>query len=115
MMASGQIGAKGNQNANGVYKFDSGVIWLALIAANIGSLGCVSLGIAAAGEGSKSAILCLLASLLLLAFMVHVGRLSGRSLQVSDDGIAVRDKRGSQIGSLHWVELGKVTERRKMA
>jgi hypothetical protein len=54
-------------------------------------------------------------SLLLVAFLAHIGRLSGRSLQVSDEGVSVQNKKGNQIGSLHWIELGRVTERRKMA
>ena len=114
-MASTELVATESRNVNGVYKFDSGVIWIGLIAGSIGLLLFGGLGIAAAKQGSKSAVLCLPISLLLVAFLTHIGKLSGRSLQVSDEGVSVRDKRGNQIGSLHWMELGKVTERRKMA
>jgi hypothetical protein len=114
-MASTELVATESRNVNGVHRFDSGVIWIGLIAGSIGLLLCVGLGIAAAKQGSKSAVLCLLVSVLLVAFLAHIGRLSGRSLQVSDEGVSVRDKKGNQIGSLHWIELGRVTERRKMA
>jgi ubiquinone/menaquinone biosynthesis C-methylase UbiE len=66
--------------------------------------------IAAATQGSKSAVLCLPISLVLVAFLAHIGRLSGRSLQVGDEGVAVRDKKGNQIGSIHWIELSLVPE-----
>lgn len=114
-MASTELVATESRNVNGIYKFDSGVIWVGLIAGSIGLLLFGGLGIAAAKQGSKSAVLCLPISLLLVAFLTHIWRLSGRSLQVSDEGVSVRDKKGNQIGSLHWMELGKVTERRKMA
>lgn len=114
-MPSTELMATENRNVNGVYKFDSGMIWLGLIAGSIGLLLCVGLGIAAAKQGAKSAVLCLPISLLLAAFLAHIGRLSGRALQVSDEGVSVRDKQGNQVSSLSWMELGKVTERRKMA
>src|SRR5712664_1602225 len=105
-MASNEFVAMESRNANGVYKFDSGAIWIGLIAGNIGLLLFVSLGIAAAKQGSESAILCVPIALLLVAFLTHIGRLSGRSLQVNDEGILIRDKKGNQIGGLHWLELG---------
>jgi hypothetical protein len=114
-MASTELMATADRNANGIYKFDSGMIWLGLIAGGIGLLVCVVVGIAAAKQGAKSAILCLPISLLLVAFLAHIGRLSGRSLQLSDEGVSVRDKHGNQVGALNWLELDKVTERRKMA
>jgi hypothetical protein len=114
-MVSNELGATESRNVNGVYKFDPGVIWAGLIVGGIGLLLFVGLGIAAAKQGSKSAVLCLPVSLLLVAFLSHIGRLSGRSLQVNDEGVSVRDKKGNHIGSLHWMELSKVTERRKMA
>jgi hypothetical protein len=114
MVSTGPVTSE-NGNVNGVYKFDSGVIWFGLIAGSIGLLLCGGLGIGAATQGSKSAVLCLPISLLLIAFLVHIRRLSGRSLQVGDEGVAVRDKKGNQIGSIHWIELSRVTERRKMA
>src|SRR5215467_3532507 len=98
-----------------IYKFDSGAIWMGLTAGSTGLLLFVGLGIAAAKQGSKSAVLCLPISLLLLAFLIHIERLSGRSLQVGDEGVSVRDKKGNQIGRIYWTELGRVTERRKMA
>jgi hypothetical protein len=114
-MGSTELGAAEIRNVNGVYKFDTGMIWTGLTAGGIGLLLCVGLGVAAAKQESKSVVLCLFISLLLVAFLMHVGRLSGRSLHVTDEGISVRDKKENQIGSLHWIELGKVTERRKMA
>ncbi len=114
-MPSTELLATESRNVNGVHKFDSGAIWLGLIAGSIGLLLFIGLGIAAAKQGSKSAVLCLPISLLLVALLTHIGRLSGRSLHVSDEGVSVRDMKGNQIGSLQWMELGKVTERRKMA
>src|ERR1700730_2000383 len=114
-MASTELLATESRNVDGVYEFDSGVIWIGLIAGSIGLLLCVGLGIAAAKQGSKSAVLCLPISLLLVAFLAHIRRLSGRSLQVSEEGVSVLDKKGNQIGSLHWIAVGRVTERRKMA
>jgi hypothetical protein len=114
-MTSTELLATDSRSVNGVYKFDSGVIWLGLIAGTIGLLLCLGLGIAAAKHGLKSAVLCLPISLLLLAFLAHVGRLSGRSLQVNEEGISIRDKKGNSLGSLAWTELSKVTERRTMA
>jgi hypothetical protein len=96
-MVSTEFAASDDRNVNGVYKFDSGVIWIGLIAGSIGLLLCVGLGIAAATQGSKSAVLCLPISLLLVAFLAHIGRLAGRSLQVGDDGVAVRDSRVSPV------------------
>lgn len=114
-MASNEFLATDSRSVNGVYKFDSGVIWIGLIAGSIGLLLCLGLGIASAEQGSRSVLLCLPISLLLVAFLVHVGRLSGRSLQVNDEGVSVRDKKGNPIGGLQWTEWGNVTERRKMA
>jgi hypothetical protein len=114
-MASTEVLATDSRSVNGVYKFDSGVIWIALIAGSVGLLLCLGLGIAAAKQGSKSAFLCLPISLLLVVFLAHIGRLSGRSLQVNDEGVSVRDKKGNPIGGLLWTELGNVTERRRMA
>jgi hypothetical protein len=112
-MASNGLLATDSRSANGVYKFDSGVIWIGLIAGSIGLRLCLGLGIAAAKQGSGSALLCLPISLLLVAFLAHVGRLSVRSLQVNDERVSVRDKKGNPIGGLQWTELGNVTERRK--
>ena len=73
------------------------------------------LGIAALEQGSRAVLLCLPISLLLAAFLAHIGRLSGRSIQIDDDGCSVRDKAGNPLGGIPWAELGNVTERRKMA
>lgn len=114
-MASIGLMATESRNVNGVYRFDSGVISIGFAAGGIGLVLLAGLGIAAARQGSKSAVLCLPISVLLVAFLAHIGRLSGRSVQVTDEGVSVRDKKGNQIGSIHWIELGRVTERRKMA
>ena len=50
-----------------------------------------------------------------ILFLGHVTRLSGRTLYLDDVGIFVKDKRGFDLGRLQWSELGRVTERRKMA
>lgn len=114
-MVSTQPLASDSRNVNGVYEFERGVIWIGLIAGGIGLLLCLGLGIVAAKQGSKSGLLCLPISFLLLAFLVHIGRLSGRSLLINDEGCSIRDKTGNPIGDLRWAELGSVTERRNMA
>jgi hypothetical protein len=114
-MASTELLATDSRSVNGIYKFDSGVIWTGLVAGSIGLLLCLGLGIVAAKQASRSALLCLPVAVLLLFFVAHVGRLSGRSLQINDDGCSVRDKNGNLVGEIHWTELGNVTERRKMA
>jgi hypothetical protein len=114
-MVSTELVATESGSVNGVYKFDSGTIWVGLTAGGMGLLLFLGLGIAAAKQGSKLAVLCLPISVLIVAFLVHIERLSGRSLQISDEGVSVRDKKGNQIGSIYWTELGRVTERRKMA
>ena len=114
-MVSTQPLSSDSRNVNGVYKFEPGVIWIGFIAGGIGLLLCLGLGIVAARQGSKSGLLCLPISLLLLAFLSHIGRLSGRSLLVSDEGCSVRDKKGNPISKVRWADLGSVTERRKMA
>ena len=105
-------------NSNGEYSFDPNAVRVGLVAATIGLLLFGSLGIwAGVQEGftSKGPIMSLVLCLGLIGALIHIARLSGRSLQISDDGILVRDKQGDQIGSLHWVELARVTERRRMA
>jgi hypothetical protein len=52
-MPSTDLMATGSRDVNGVYKFDSGTIWLGLIAGSIGLLLFVGFGIAAAKDGSK--------------------------------------------------------------
>ncbi|HYL83300.1 MAG TPA: hypothetical protein VE263_03620 [Candidatus Angelobacter sp.] len=64
---------------------------------------------------SISLMACLLFSLGLLTALAHILKLSGRTLIISDDRIAVRNSRGNEIGNLYWSELGRVSERRKMA
>ena len=105
-------------NSNGEYRFDPQAVRVGLVAATILLLLFGSLGIWSGTTerfSSKGSILSLTLCLVIVAALVHIGRLSGRKLQVSDDGISVRDKRGHQIGSLRWAELAKVTERRRMA
>jgi hypothetical protein len=105
-------------SSNGEYEFDPNAVRIGLVAATIGILLFGSLGIwvgAQEGFTSIAPMLVLALCLALVAALVHIGRLSGRNLKVSDEGISVQDKHGNQIGSLHWVELAKVTERRRMA
>jgi hypothetical protein len=106
------------RNSNGVYVFDRSVIRVGLGAGAVGLLFMGWLGIATIGERTidlKLLSACLLISSGLIAFLIHVVRLSDRTLQVSDGGISVRDKFKNEIGSIGWVDLGRVTERRKMA
>src|SRR5216683_860469 len=105
-------------NSNRDYRFDANAVRVGLVAATIGLLLFGSLGIwAGVQEGftSKGPIMSLILCLGLIGALIHIARLSGRNLQISDDGILVRDKQGNQIGGLHWVELTRVTERRRMA
>jgi hypothetical protein len=105
-------------NSNGEYRFNPNTVRAGLVATTIGLLLFGSLGIwAGVQEGftSKGPIMSLPLCLALIGTLVHIARLSGRNLQISDDGILVRDKQGNQIGRLHWVELARVTERRRMA
>jgi hypothetical protein len=108
----------GTNDTTGVCAFDPSAIRVGLVAGAVGLLLIGSLGIATIRErtmDSRSLIACLLLSLGLIAFLVHGVKLSGRSLQISDDSIAVRDKLGNEMGALRWVDLGRVTEGRKMA
>ena len=107
-----------NNSGNGNYKFDAGTVRVGVGAVIIGLLLFGSLGVWGGVEGgfvSKGPILCFLFCLGLLMALLHIASLSGRTLRIDDSGIWVRDKHGSEIGSLHWSELGKVTERRRMA
>jgi hypothetical protein len=105
-------------SSNGEYKFDQNVVRLGLGATIVGLLLFGSLGIVSGvqeGITSKGLLMCLLACLLLIGAAIHIARLSGRTLRISDDGISIRDKNGNEVSSLHWIELGRVTERRRMA
>lgn len=106
------------QRTNGVYKFDPSVIRVGLIAGVVGLLFFGSLGVAAGREENFAPglwVVGILFSLACVPVLAHVMRLSRRALQLTDEDISVRDERGQEIGSLRWVELAKVTERRKMA
>jgi hypothetical protein len=115
-MSDNQLTEK--DDGNGEYKFDPNAARLGLVVGTAGLLLFGSLGIVSGvqeGFASKGPIMSLLVCLGLIGALIHIARLSGRNLRVNDDGIVVRDKQGNQIGSLHWVELARVTERRRMA
>jgi len=105
-------------SGNGEYIFDPGAVRVALGAVILGLLLFGSLGILAGVQESFTSmgpIMSLFLCLALIGALLHIARLSGRNLRISDDGILVRDKHANEIGSLRWAELGRVTERRRMA
>lgn len=101
---------------NGLYRFDSTSIWTGGIFAAIGFV----MGLIATATASRSPapvlMLCIgiIFSVAAIASLFHFFKLSGRVLQITDDGICVRDRSGNEIGSIRWSELGNVTERRRM-
>jgi hypothetical protein len=105
-------------NSNGVYKFNSGALLLGLGA---GTVGLVSFGLVGIVAGEKEEfrlglwVVLLLFSLACIPFLGHIIRGSGRTLEIADDGIRTRDKRGNEIGRIRWLELGRVGERRRLA
>lgn len=117
-MSNAELRIEDRINNGGIYVFDSGAFWVGLTAATL-------LGIAFAGgaialfkqEHKLSALLvgCALLSLGGIAAALHIFRFRDRIVEVTDEGIFVRDRHGKQIEGIHWVELGRVTERRKMA
>jgi len=101
---------------NGLYRFDSTSIWMAGTFAAIGFV--MGLVITATASQSPAPVLVLCTGIILsvaaIASLFHFFKLSGRVLQLSNDGISIRGRSGNEIGSIRWSELGNVTERRKM-
>ena len=60
-------------------------------------------------------VICLLLLLGCIATFWQTVRLSGRTVSLDDEGIAIANKQGQTIESTLWTELASVTERRKMA
>ena len=115
-MANNSIAEK--NDGNGTYEFDANTVRVGVGAAIIGVLLFGSLGAWVGvedGFASTAPILSLSLCLGLLVALMHIAGLSRRTLHIDDNGICVRDKHGHEIGSLHWSELGKVSERRRMA
>jgi len=105
-------------SSNGEYSFDQNMVRLGIGAATVGLLLFGSLGVVAGmqeGFSSKGPIISAFACLALLGAAIHISRLSGRTLGITDDRILIKDKHGDQVCALHWVELARVTERRRMA
>ena len=104
--------------SNRVYKFNRGYKWLILVAGSLGFLLIFGLLVGAQSRHENlSPGLMSLAVLELAGFLaaiVYVERRSSRTLQISDEGIFVRDGRGDEIGGIRWIELGRVSERRVM-
>lgn len=114
----GTLPESGRSASNGVYKFERSYKWLILVA---GSLGFLLIFGLLAGAQSKhenlSPGLIALAILELAGFLaavVYVKRRSSRTLQISDEGVFIRDGQGDEIGGIRWTELGRVSERRVM-
>ena len=102
-------------SSNGEFRFDQGVVRLGVGAA---AGGVLLFGACAVGGGLQEgflSILSLCGSLAFLGAAIHISRYSGRTLRITDDGILISDKRGSQICGIRWAELARVTERRRMA
>lgn len=117
-MSGSPIEQEARNATNGVYQFDPATIRVGLIAVLVGLLLFGGLGIVASRDENRSVIylvICLLLVTGLLAVLAHILKLSRRTLQVTDEGIAVRDKQDKEIGRLRWAELGGVSERRRMA
>jgi len=105
-------------NSNGEYRFDQNMVRLGIGATTVGLLLFGSLGVVAGlqeGFLSKGPVISVFACLALFGAAIHISRHSGRTLRMTDDGILISDKHGTQICGLHWVELARVTERRRMA
>jgi hypothetical protein len=105
-------------SSNGEYRFDQNAVRVGFGASTLGLLLFGSLGIVSGvqeGFTSKGPLIGLIACLGLIAAAIHITRLSRRTLRITDDGILICDKQGNEVGKLHWAELARVTERRRMA
>jgi hypothetical protein len=106
------------KESNGVFKSESGAIQIGVGAGIVGWLLCGAVGILTAKQGhllSGASAIFLLMSLGSAFVIAHILRLSGRTLQMTNDEISLGDKRGNELSSLRWSELARVSERRKMA
>lgn len=106
------------KETNRAYKFESGTIKLGVGGGIVALLLFGAAGILSGQKGhlpSVAAVVFLLMSVGCAFAIAHMLRISGRTLQISTDGISLHDKRGNEISSLRWSELARVTERRKMA
>jgi hypothetical protein len=106
-----------SHRGNGIYEFDRGTLQICLIAGTVGTLFFGFLAIMVGrqeGFSRASSIVGWLFSAACVALSVYLARLFGRTLQISDDGVSVRNKSAEAIGDLRWDELGHVSERRTM-
>jgi hypothetical protein len=102
---------------NGVYKFDRGYKWLILVVGSVDVLlvgGALNVGSIRHELSPRLIALGFVELLAFVAVMAYVARRSKRELQITDEGIFVRDGRGNEISGIRWIELGRVTERRVM-
>jgi hypothetical protein len=107
-----------NLNSNGTFKYSPGYVWFCLLGAAgalflIGALIVVQTGHNPLPWGFTAGTV--VGSAWFFAAVASAVRRSRGLVQVNDDGIYVRTKHGSGIGSLRWSELGKVTASHKMA
>jgi hypothetical protein len=103
--------------SNGVYKFDSSTKWTYLIIGTVGLLFISVVSFLAAREQHFTPGIRLVGiGFAAACIYVLVGTLiwSRRTLEISDTGIVLRDKQQHEIKSLRWLELGKVSERRRL-
>jgi hypothetical protein len=117
-MSNDAVRLENNSTGNGVYAFDSGVFWLCLILAIFGGIGfgigSIFLFRHPQAVNRLLVLMYPLFTLGLVAFAINISRYRGRTIHITDDGISVHDRRGNQIEDLHWIELGNVTERRRL-
>jgi hypothetical protein len=103
--------------SNGIFKFDRGYKWLIFVVGSADVLligGALSVGSIRHELNPRLAALAIVELVAFVAAMVYVARRSRRELQITDDGIFIRDGRGNEISGIRWIELGRVSERRVM-
>jgi len=107
-----------HSTGNGVYVIDPGVFLLVL---PLAILGVVGFGIGSIflfrhphAVNRILVVMYPLVTLGLVAYTINLARYRGRTMQITDDGVSVRDRHGKLIENLLWIELAKVSERRQL-